>query len=249
MTKRHSYDARVRRERSLWGAAAPVVAAVVVFGVSYGVLATAAGLATWQVLLMSAFVFAGSAQFAFVGVIAAGGGPAAAAFSGALLNTRYLATGVAAARTLPGNKPRRFLTAQLVVDESFAMGVGAGSAARPDARTMTVIGAALWVGWLAGSFAGALLGPVLGEPETLGLDAAFPALFVALLWPLLDPPLRAPDLGHQLGAELRRPANWPEIRAALAGALAALVLEPFVPSGLTLAGAAVAGLVAYRPAP
>ena len=230
----------------MWSAA-PVVAAVVVFGVSYGVLATAAGLATWQVLLMSAFVFAGSAQFAFVGVIAAGGGPAAAALSGALLNTRYLATGVAAARTLPGGRLRRFLTGQLVVDESFAMGVGAGSAARPDPRVMTVVGIALWLGWFAGSFAGALIGPVLGEPETLGLDAAFPALFVALLWPLLDPPLRSSDLGCQLEAELRRPDHRPAVRAALAGVVAALVLEPFVPSGLALAGAAVAGLAAYRP--
>ena len=204
-----------------------MVAAVAVFGVSYGVLATSAGLATWQVLLMSAFVFAGSAQFAFVGVIAAGGGPAAAALSGALLNTRYLATGVAAARTLPGGRLRRFLAAQLVVDESFAMGVGAGSAARPDPRVMTVVGAVLWLGWFTGSFAGALIGPVLGEPETLGLDAAFPALFVALLWPLLD--------------------HRPAVRAALAGVVAALVLEPFVPSGLTLGGATVAGLIAYRP--
>lgn len=208
-------------------AAAPVVAAVAVFGVSYGVLATSAGLAMWQVLLMSAFVFAGSAQFAFVGVIAAGGGPAAAALSGALLNSRYLATGVAAARTLPGGRVRRFLAAQLVVDESFALGVGAGSAARPDPRVMTVAGVALWLAWLAGSFSGALAGPAIGRPETLGLDAAFPALFVALLWPLFD--------------------HRPAVRAALAGVLAALVLEPFVPSGLALAGAAVAGLAAYRP--
>ena len=198
-----------------------------VFGVSYGVLATAAGLAAWQTALMSAFVFAGSAQFAFVGVVAAAGGPAAAALSGALLNTRYIATGAAAACTLPGGQLRRFLAAQLVVDESVAIGVGAGSPERPDPRAMVTSGIALWLAWMAGSVVGALFGPVLGDPGTLGLDAAFPALFVALLWPLLD----------------RRPA----IRAALAGVVAALVLEPFVPSGVTLAGAAGAGLAAYRP--
>jgi 4-azaleucine resistance transporter AzlC len=217
----------VRQGQRLWVAAAPVVAAVTIFGVSYGVLATAAGLAAWQAVLMSAVVFAGSAQFAFVGVLAAHGGPAAALLSGALLNTRYVAIGAAAARTLPGARLRRFLTAQLVVDESFAIGVGAGSAARPDPTAMVVSGVALWAGWMGGSLAGVLLGPVLGEPRTLGLDAAFPALFVALLWPLLD----------------RRPAAT----AAMAGVVAAVVLEPVVPSGMTLAGAAVAGLAVYRP--
>jgi 4-azaleucine resistance transporter AzlC len=240
------YRAPVAEERGVWVAAAPVVVAVAVFGASYGVLATAAGLAAWQVLLMSALVFAGSAQFAFVAVVAAGGGPASAVLSGALLNTRYVAIGAAAARTLPGSRLRRFLGAQLVVDESFAIGVGAGSAERPDARAMLVSGAALWLGWMAGSTAGVLIGPALGDPETLGLDAAFPALFVALLWPMVDPPPRAADLGGRPEAELGPREGRRAVRAALAGTAAALVLEPLVPSGLALAGAAVAGLAIHR---
>ena len=39
-----------------------------------------------------------------------------------------------------------------------------------------------------GSVAGALLGAVLGEPQTWGLDAAFPAMFVALLAPHVRTP-------------------------------------------------------------
>jgi 4-azaleucine resistance transporter AzlC len=203
------------------------VAAVGVFGVSYGVLASAAGLAVWQTVLMSVIVFAGSAQFAFVSVVAAGGAPWLAVLSAALLNARYLAIGTAAARTLPGARFRRFFEAQLIVDESFAIGVGAGSADEPDARAMLLSGAALWTVWVTGSLAGALLGPVLGDPKTLGLDAAFPALFVALVWPLIS--------------------SRPAVRAAIAGAVAAAVLEVFLPTGAALAGAAVAGLVAYRP--
>ncbi len=216
-----------RRNRdSAWATAAPVVVAVSVFGVSFGVLAGAAGIPQWQAILMSATVFAGSAQFAAVSVVAGGGAAATIVLSGALLNARYLATGAAAAAVLPGGRIRRFLLAQLVVDESYALAVGSGSAERPDPRMMVVSGTALWLGWVGGTALGGLLGPVVGDPKTLGLDAAFPALFVALLWPMLD----------------RRPA----VKAALAGLATAALLLPFTSPGVALAGAAAAGLAVSR---
>src|SRR5688500_10227484 len=126
--------ATTRREQ--WIAAAPVVGAVTVFGVSYGVLASAAGLPAWLAALMSMLVFAGSSQFAAVAVLGSGGAAAAAVLSGSLLNSRYLATGTVAARVLTGPRWQRFLLAQLVVDESFALAVGAGSSEHPDRRVL-----------------------------------------------------------------------------------------------------------------
>jgi predicted branched-subunit amino acid permease len=133
--------------RSNLSAAAPVVAAVTGFGIPYGVLATAAGFPWWLTVLASLTVFAGSAQFTVVSVLASGASPASAAITATLLNTRYLATGAAAARVLPGGRLRKFVLAQLVVDESYALGIGAGSASEPDARMMTYGGVALWIGW------------------------------------------------------------------------------------------------------
>ena len=203
----------------------PVVLAVTVFGVSYGVLSSGAGLPAWQTALMSATVFGGSSQFAAVSILSSGGSAWSAVSAGAFLNARYLATGAAAARVLPGGRWRRFVLAQLVVDESYALAVRAGSVERPDRRTMLRVGASLWCGWVAGTIVGGLLGPVAGEPEVLGLDAAFPSLFVALLWPLLD--------------------RWAAVRSALVGlAAAALLLGVTGSPGLALAGAAVAGLLA-----
>jgi 4-azaleucine resistance transporter AzlC len=213
-----------RTDRRTWTAAVPVVGAVTVFGVSYGVLAGAAGMPAWLAVLMSALVFAGSSQFAAVSILAAGGAPAAAVVSGALLNSRYLATGAVASRVLGGPRWQRFLLAQLVVDESFALAVGAGTPQHPDRRMLVGSGTALWLGWVGGSAVGAVVGPVVGDPTTLGLDAAFPALFIGLLWPLLS-------------------SRRGRISAA-AGLLAALVLLPLTSPGLALAGAAVAGLAA-----
>ena len=211
-----------RSVREVLLAAAPIAIAVFVFGVSFGVLAVAAHLPAWSVVLMSVLVFAGSAQFAAIGVIAAGGSVLTAIFAGALLNLRFVATGIAVARSLPGGRLLRSLLAQLSIDESYALSARAGSPGRPDGKTLLVTGALLYVVWVIGTSLGALLGPVLGDPKRLGLDAAFPAGFVALLWPMLS--------GRHA------------VRCAVGGVAAALVLAPFTPPGIPLAGAAVVGL-------
>ncbi len=208
--------------REILQAAAPIALAVFVFGASFGVLAVAARLPAWSVVLMSALVFAGSAQFAALGVIAAGGSVLTAILAGALLNLRFIATGIAVARSLPGGRFRRSLLAQLSIDESYAMSVRAGAPGPPDGRTLVVTGAFLYTAWVAGTLIGVLFGAVLGDPKRFGLDAAFPAGFVALLWPLLS--------GRHA------------VRCAIAGATVALALAPFTPPGIPLAGAALVGL-------
>jgi len=211
-----------RSVRAILLVAAPIALAVFVFGVSFGVLAVAARLPAWSVVLMSALVFAGSAQFAAIGVIAAGGSVLTAIFAGALLNLRFVATGIAVARSLPGGRLLRSVLAQLSIDESYALSARAGAPGRPDGRTLLVTGALLYTVWVVGTLIGALLGPVLGDPRRLGLDAAFPAGFVALVWPMLS--------GRHA------------VRCAIGGVAAALVLAPFTPPGVPLAGAAIAGL-------
>ena len=211
-----------RSPREIVVAALPICLAALVFGVSFGVLAVAARVPAWAAVLMSALVFAGSAQFAAIGVIAAGGGVLTAILAGALLNLRYVATGIASAPSLLGGRFLRPLAAQLVVDESYALAVSAGQAGRPERRTLLLTGVCIWICWTGGTLLGVLLGPVLGNPRTWGLDAAFPACFVALLWPMLR--------GHHA------------VRCAIAGAVVALALAPFTPPGIPLAGAALVGL-------
>src|SRR6195256_6185364 len=211
-----------RSTREILLAAAPLAIAVFVFGASFGVLAVAARLPAWSIVLMSAVVFAGSAQFAALSGIVGRGSVLPAIFAGALLNLRFIATGIAVARSLPGGRLVRSLLAQLSIDESYALSVRAGAPGPPDGRTLIVTGVCLYVVWIAGTLIGGLFGPVLGDPKRFGLDAAFPAGFVALLWPLLS--------GRHA------------VRCALGGAAAALVLAPFTPPGIPLAGAAVVGL-------
>ena len=91
------------------------------FGVSFGVLARTAGMGRIAPIVMSATTFAGSAQFAVASILRDGGTAAAAIVAAAMLNARYIPIGISVASSFEGSAPRRFLHAQMVVDESWAV--------------------------------------------------------------------------------------------------------------------------------
>ena len=215
----------------------PLMPAILAFGASFGVLARAAGVDSLAALVMSATTFAGSAQFAVVSVLGAGGTAAAAIGAAVLLNARYAPMALAASGAFRGGPLRRLLEAQLLVDESWALSSRDGGF---DRRLLIGAGAILYVGWNAGTAIGVLAGDSLTNPATLGLDAAFPALFLALLAPLL----RTADAGEapREGAAPRAPDRAP-LAAALAGAGIALVLTPITPAGVPVIAATAACLV------
>jgi 4-azaleucine resistance transporter AzlC len=204
--------------------AAPLAVAVAAFGLTFGVLSRDAGLGTAAAVVFSATTFAGSAQFAAASVLSAGGTLAAAIAAAVLLNARYLPIGLSVAPSLRGPAWQRGLRAQLVVDESWAVShLGGG---RYDARLLLGAGLTLYGAWVGGTVVGTLAGSILGDPETLGLDAAFPALFLALL---------AGQVRGRRG-----------MTAALVGAGIAVALVPFVPVGLPIVAASVACLLGLR---
>jgi 4-azaleucine resistance transporter AzlC len=202
----------------------PIAVTVPLFGVSFGVLARAADMGVVAPIIMSATTFAGGAQFAVVSILEEGGSLAAAIVAALLLNARYAAIGISVAPIFRGSRLRRLLESQLIVDESWAL------SARPDGtfdrRVLLGAGLTLYVTWVLGTALGVLGGSFLGDPERLGLDAAFPALFLALL-------------AGQLGS--RR-----AVAAALAGGGIALVLLPFTPPGVPIIAAVLGCLVGLR---
>ena len=127
-------------------AVAPLVPAVVAFGLTFGVLAREAGFDPLSTFAFSATTFAGSAQFAAASVLESGGTLAAAIAAAALLNTRYVPIGISVAPALDGPAWQRLLRAQLVVDESWAIGhLGGG---RYDASRILGAGLVLFPAWV-----------------------------------------------------------------------------------------------------
>jgi 4-azaleucine resistance transporter AzlC len=202
----------------------PLAIAVFGFGVSYGVLAETAGMGSLAPVVMSATTFAGSAQFAAASVLASGGSAAAAILAALLLNARYAPIGVTVAPWITGGLWARLLHAHLIVDESWA--VAAEGEGRWNPRVLVAAGIGIWVAWVAGTVVGVVFGDVIGDPDRLGLDAAFPALFIALLAPQLRG--RPPRL------------------AALTGAAIGLALTPFTPAGVPIVAAGLGALVGLR---
>jgi 4-azaleucine resistance transporter AzlC len=192
-------------------------------GASFGVLAEPA-MGAGAAIAMSIFVFAGAAQFASVSVLVAGGTAASAVSAGLLLNTRFLPMGLALAPSLRGSPLRRAAEAQAMVDASWAL------ANRGDGRfdRELMLGATIpqALCWWGGTAIGALGGSLIGDPDTLGLDAMFPAFYLALLVGEMD--LRT------------------TLPSALLGAAIALSLVPFAPPGIPVVAAAAAALLGLR---
>lgn len=196
--------------------------AVGVFGISFGLIAVTAGLTPIKACAMSLLVFTGASQIAAVGVVGAGGSPAAAIASALFLGARNAAYGLTMAPVLQGRLPKRLLAAHIVIDESTALAM-AQSDNRDRQRGFWAAGLSIYVFWNIGTAIGAFGGQLIGKPETWGLDAAFPAAFVALLVPHL----------RKVGGK----------QTALLGAAIALLLTPILPPGIPILAAALASVV------
>jgi 4-azaleucine resistance transporter AzlC len=217
LTVRESFRAGVRL-------GIPYAVVGFVLSMSFGVLARQAGFTPLQAIVTAAIVFAGSAQFAGLAVLASGGTAVAAVLAGTLMNGRYLAMGTALAPSLPGGPFRRALQGQTMVDSSWALANrGDGTF---DRWLLFGTTAPQYGTWLLGTVVGAFGGGLLGDTDRLGLDAVFPVFFLGILI-----------------AELRSPRSRV---VALCGGVIALALVPFTPAGVPILAAAVAALLGLR---
>ena len=204
-------------------AALPLTPSPILFGLSFGVLAKAAGVGAVAAVVMSATTFAGASQFAAVSVLDAGGTIAAAVTAAIFLNARYVAISLTVASIFPGGRLRRLVESQAIVDESWAI---AGRPGRFEWPILVGSGLVFYVLWVGSTALGTVVGGVLEDPNTLGLDAAFAALFLALA---------VPYLRDRKGRQA----------AALSVAIT-LALIPVTPSGVPLIAASAACLLGLR---
>jgi predicted branched-subunit amino acid permease len=200
--------------------------AVGAYGLSFGAVAVAAGLSVVQACATSLLMFTGASQFALVGVLGAGGSAVAGILSALLLGSRNTLYAVRLADLLRLRGPRRVVGAHVTIDETTAMATAAPAGL--EAVGFWATGASVYGLWNLGTLLGAVGAARLGDPATFGLDAAVPAAFLALLAP-----------------RLRERAGW---RIALAGALLAVAVIPFVRPGVPVlvAGLAVLPMVVRR---
>jgi len=184
------------------------------YGISFGALSVTAGLDFWQTMALSLLMFSGGSQFAFIGVIASGGGVLAAVLSSWMLGVRngFYAIRLAPIMSLPTTlKP---LGAQLTIDESNAVSLSQEPDISKQRQGFWLTGMAVFVFWNLLTACGALLGSMIGDPADWGLDAAAGAAFLGLIWPSL--------------------AKSKLLVLAVVSAFTATLLSAFVPAGIPI---------------
>jgi 4-azaleucine resistance transporter AzlC len=202
---------------------APMTVAIAPFAMVLGVAIGASVVPDLVGAVMAPVLYAGSANFAAIAVLDAGGTAFTAALTAIVVNIRFMMYGAALSDRF-ADQPRwfRWLGPWFIIDQLFALTSSRDERDPVWFRAYWLSAAALIGGiFTAMAVVGILLGPVL--PTGAGLQFTVPAMFLALL----------------VGQLRDRPA----LVAAIVGAgVTALALD--LPHGLGLMAGAVAGAAA-----
>lgn len=205
----------------LWRDVVPVCLAYTLVGLSFGAICSSAGVPAAVPIALSLLVFAGSAQFAAVGIVLAGGSVMTAIVTGLVINARLMAYGFAVRDALGAPGWRRWFVAHLVTDVNTAL------ALQQDKRALRRAvfwqsGIAIFGVWNLAVVIGVVAGHHIADTHALGLDAVLPAILFALIRPNL--------------------ADRSTRRACALGCAIALIAMPWLPAGLPVV-ASVGGLL------
>jgi len=191
-----SFAARFRQGMK---AAIPIWIAFVPSSIAWGIAAQDHGLSLDEVVLMSAWVYSGPAQFAVLGPLAEGKSALQVLIAGFLMNLRFLPMSTALAPFFRGVKRRQLLLASHVISASsfivpymqFQKEQTALAAASPDTKTFDGgygnlafflgVGVSSFLVWVTGTAGGfvAAFGFPPGFEETLKF--ILPGYFAGLL--------------------------------------------------------------------
>lgn len=150
-------------------------------GLALGVLAQKAGLPWWAVAMMSVMVFAGSAQFICVAMIAAGATTPAIILTTFVVNLRHVLMSSALAVYLKGvNRKFLALYAYGVTDESFAVNLTRFREGQWDRWRALIVNHVANSVWVLATVCGALAGQFVPR-GALGIDYALTGMFICLL--------------------------------------------------------------------
>ena len=163
----------------------PTVFGYLGIATAFGVIARASGFSTITVILMSVIIYAGSAQFTTVSMLAAGSPIASIVFATFMVNSRMILMSTTVAPYFKKDSlGKGMLIGTLLTDESFALAMNKlnytnGKMNFSWFNTENIISYSTWA---IATMIGALLGNFIEDPKKLGLDFANVAMFIGLLY-------------------------------------------------------------------
>ena len=210
----------------------PAAVAVVPFGLLLGTRAVEQGLSVPEVALMSATVFAGSAQFVVIDIWTEPAPWLVLALTTLLINIRHVLMGASLAGKLcafpPASQPFAMF---FMADEIWALAEQRSLRAPLTPAYYGGLAAHLYLNWVFWTVVGAFAGKAIADPHALGFDFAFTAIFIGLLtgfwrgtptaWVL------AASSAAAVAVKLAVPGVWYIMAGGLAGVImAALIYRP-----------------------
>lgn len=160
---------------------APIAVAAVPIGLLFGAVAASKGLSWLEVMLMSATVFAGGAQFAAIEAWIHPAPIAALAFATLLINARHVLMGASLSPKTKMSQAQEFIAFFFLTDEAWALSERRALERPVTGAYWAAMALVLWANWTLSTTLGAVLGSFLGDPARIGADFAFTALFIGLV--------------------------------------------------------------------
>ncbi len=165
----------------------PITFGVIPFGLIYGALAVQVAVPLPIAQAMSSIIFAGSAQFIAVPLIASAVPGLVLVLTVLAVNLRHLLYSASVAPYLEPLTPFwKILLAYLLTDEAYAVAIAHYRADdEVDNKHWYFLGAGvtLWVSWQTSTAIGLLVGAQI--PANWSLDFALPLTFIALVMPMI----------------------------------------------------------------
>jgi len=205
----------------------PLIVGAIPFGLIFGTLAAGSGLSFGGTMAMSAFVFAGSAQFIALGLLAAGSSWPIVVLTTFVVNVRHALYSATLAPYV-SRLPQRWQIplAFWLTDETFAVVVNRylQAPASPHNRWYHLGSSVfMYANWQLCTFLGLTVGQLLPNAAAWGLDFAMPVTFIGMVIPYLK--------------------NRPMVATVVVAGVVAIVAHP-MPHQMGLMVAALAGIVA-----
>lgn len=167
----------------------PLLIGSMPFALIFGAVAVTGGVSPLAAAAMSAIVFAGSAQFVGVGMVAAGASNWVIILTTLVVNLRHVLYGATLAPHLKHLSQRWMVPLGFwLTDESFVVAIQRynrddGSPVKHWYHLGTSL--PLYINWQLFTWLGLWAGRAIPNPTGWGLDFAFPATFIGMLVPLI----------------------------------------------------------------
>ena len=153
----------------------PVMTGYVVLAIGFGILMRAKGYGLVWSLAMSLFIYAGSMQYAAIGLLTGGVSLLTVALTTVAVNARHVFYGVSMVDKYRGTGARKLYLIFALTDETYSL----VATAEKDENYFFYVSLFNHIYWLTGTVIGALIGSTV-TIDTAGIDFALTALFITI---------------------------------------------------------------------